>query len=82
MPLISRQLVKKNLRALLIWFLVTTFIITLYADELNPLPVSIAGRLAISAAIVAFLNIPFVKAVGRIYLNTTPDDGDLDERDD
>ena len=81
MPLISRQLVKKNLRALLIWFLVTTFI-TLYADELNPLPVSIAGRLAISAAIVAFLNIPFVKAVGRIYLNTTPDDGDLDERDD
>ncbi|AML53750.1 hypothetical protein RC74_18870 [Falsihalocynthiibacter arcticus] len=62
-----------------IWFLVITVIIALYADETDPLPLSIFIRLLIAAGIVIFLNIPFVKAIGRIYLNTTPGDDDLDD---
>lgn len=68
-----------NLRKLAIWFAVITVVIILYADETDPMPVSIAGRLLIAAGIVIVLNIPFVKAIGRIYLNTKPDDGDLDD---
>ncbi|WP_236939987.1 hypothetical protein [Falsihalocynthiibacter arcticus] len=54
-------------------------IVALYADETDPLPLNISIRLLIAAGIVTFLNIPLVKAIGRVYLNTTPDDGDLED---
>ena len=79
MPKFSKQFVLRSLLILTIWFLVITFIIMLYADETDPMPVSIAVRFLISAGIVAFLNIPVVKSIGRIYLNTTPDDADLED---
>jgi len=64
---------------LAIWFLVITVVVFLYADDTDPLPVSIISRLLIAAGIVAVLNLPVVTAIGRIYLNTTPDDADLDD---
>jgi hypothetical protein len=69
----------RTLRGLVIWFVIITLVIILYADEATPMPLSIADRLLIAAGIVVFLNLPFVKAIGRIYLNTKPDDGDLDD---
>ncbi|MBU2868125.1 hypothetical protein KO497_14185 [Pacificibacter marinus] len=64
---------------LCIWFVVITVIVYLYADDIEPMPVSLFNRLLIAAGIVVFLSIPFVKKIGRIYLNTTPDDADLDD---
>ncbi|WP_245667768.1 hypothetical protein [Neptunicoccus sediminis] len=74
-----KKTVISELRALAIWFVVVTVLIYLYADATDPMPVSITSRLLISTGIVAFLNLPFVKAIGRIYLNTTPDDADLED---
>ncbi|MDO6723413.1 hypothetical protein Q4560_09060 [Celeribacter halophilus] len=74
----QKQFILRNLRNLVIWFLVITIVIVLYADDINPMPVNIFIRFLIAAGIVVFLNIPFVKAIGRIYLNTTPDDEDLE----
>ena len=65
-------------RSLAVWFLVITVIISLYAESTDPMPVTILTRLMIAAGIVAFLSLPLVRKIGRIYLNTTPDDGDLD----
>ncbi|MDR6264345.1 MULTISPECIES: hypothetical protein [Rhodobacterales] len=75
----TKQFVLRNLCALAVWFVVITFIIMLYADETDPMPVSIWLRLLISAGIVVFVNIPLVKSIGRIFLNTTPDDPALDD---
>jgi hypothetical protein len=69
----------RSLGKLVIWFVVITVLILLYADETDPLPVSIVDRLLIAASVVVFLNLPIVKAIGRIYLNTTPGDDDLDD---
>ncbi|UTH46372.1 hypothetical protein [Loktanella salsilacus] len=63
----------------MIWFAVITVIVLLYADVTDPFPVSVGHRLLIAAGIVVFINLPWVKAIGRIYLRTTPDDGDLDD---
>nr|WP_252729717.1 hypothetical protein [Pacificibacter marinus] len=67
------------MQVLCIWFVVITVIVYLYADDIEPMPVSLFNRLLIAAGIVVFLSIPFVKKIGRIYLNTTPDDADLDD---
>mgnify|MGYP003680405264 CR=1 FL=1 len=69
----------RSLGKLVIWFVVITVLILLYADETDPLPVSIVDRLLIAAGVVVFLNLPIVKAIGRIYLNTKPGDDDLDD---
>ncbi len=53
--------------------------IYLYADDIDRMPVSLLNRLLIAIGIVVFLSIPFIKKIGRIYLNTTPDDGDLED---
>ncbi|WP_394155082.1 hypothetical protein [Loktanella salsilacus] len=63
----------------LIWFGIITVIIAMYADQISPFPVSIWHRFLIAAGIVVFINLPWVKAIGRIYLRTSPDDGDLDD---
>jgi len=76
---ISRQYVLRKLQMLCIWFVVITVAIYLYADDNDPMPVSLFDRLLIATGIVVFLSIPFVKKIGRIYLNTTPDDADLDD---
>lgn len=73
------QVVLRHLRLLAIWFVVITVIILLYAQETEPMPVSIMGRLLIAAGIVVLVNLPFVRAIGRIYLDTTPDEPDLDD---
>lgn len=75
----QKQFILRNLRNLIIWFLLITIVIVLYADDINPMPVNLFSRFLIAAGIVITLNIPFVKAIGRIYLNTTPDDADLDD---
>ncbi len=79
MSAMSKQGVLRHLRALSIWFVVITVVVALYADNVDPMPVSIVNRLLIAAGIVVFCNLPFVKKIGRIYLNTTPDEGDLDD---
>ncbi|SFN48110.1 hypothetical protein SAMN04487859_103128 [Roseovarius lutimaris] len=79
MSAISRQYVLRKLQMLCIWFVVITVAIYLYADDNDPMPVSLFDRLLIATGIVVFLSIPFVKKIGRIYLNTTPDDADLDD---
>ncbi|WP_354668125.1 hypothetical protein [Pacificibacter marinus] len=79
MSAISRQFILRKLQVLCIWFVVITVIVYLYADDIEPMPVSLFNRLLIAAGIVVFLSIPFVKKIGRIYLNTTPDDADLDD---
>jgi len=76
---ISRQYVLRKLQMLCIWFVVITVAIYLYADDNDLMPVSLFDRLLIATGIVVFLSIPFVKKIGRIYLNTTPDDADLDD---
>jgi hypothetical protein len=73
----SRQYILSKLLLLCIWLVVITVVIYLYADDVDPMPVSLLKRLLIAAGIVVFLSTPFVKKVGRIYLNTTPDDDDL-----
>lgn len=75
----SKQYVLRKLQLLGIWFVVITVAVHLYSDDLDPMPVSLFSRLLIAAGIVVFLSIPFVKKVGRIYLNTTPDDAGLDD---
>lgn len=79
MSAISRQYVLRKLQMLCIWFVVITVAIYLYADDNDLMPVSLFDRLLIATGIVVFLSIPFVKKIGRIYLNTTPDDADLDD---
>ncbi|MBB3993008.1 membrane protein DedA with SNARE-associated domain [Sulfitobacter undariae] len=79
MPTTQKQFIFRNLRAVAIWFLVVTVLISLYAKSVDPLPVSLLQRLLIAVGIVIFCNIPFVRAIGRIYRDTTPDDGDLDD---
>ncbi|WP_237763525.1 hypothetical protein [Falsirhodobacter sp. alg1] len=78
MPTIPKLFILRTLRAIAIWFIVITVIILMYADDVDPMPISIFNRLLIAAGITAFFNIPVVKRIGRIYLNTTPDDGDAD----
>ncbi|WP_376873626.1 hypothetical protein [Albirhodobacter sp. R86504] len=75
----SRPVLFRHLRLLAILFLVVTVIIHLYADDADPMPVSTLTRLLIAAGILIVVNLPFVKAIGRIFLNTTPDDGPLDD---
>ena len=75
----SRQYVLGKLRLVAIWFLVLTVIIHLYADPTDPMPVSLVSRLLIALGIVAIASIPLVRKIGRIYRDTPPDDGDLDE---
>jgi len=75
----SKQYILHKLKLICIWFVVITVVIALYADETNPMPVSLITRFVISASIVAVTSIPFVRKIGRIYLNTTPDDADLDD---
>lgn len=79
MPVNSKRYVLRKLRMLGIWFAVITIIIHLYSDDYDPMPVSLFNRLLVATGIVVFLSIPFVKKIGRIYLNTTPDDADLDD---
>lgn len=76
---VNRSPFWRHLRLLAIWFVVITVIILLYAEQTEPMPVSIMGRLLIAAGIVVFVNLPFVRAIGRIYLITTPDAPDLDD---
>lgn len=79
MPINFKKVVLRNLTIFAIWFVVITFLVLIYADETDPMPVSITSRLLIAAGIVGFINIPLVKTIGRIYLNTTPDEDDLDD---
>ena len=79
MSAISRQYILSKLQLLCIWFVVITVVIYLYADDSDPMPVSLLNRLLIAAGIVVFLSISFVKKVGGVYLNTNPDDDDLDD---
>ncbi|MEL7801681.1 hypothetical protein [Sulfitobacter pontiacus] len=79
MSAISRRNILRKLQLLCIWFIVITVVIYLYADDADPMPVSLLNRLLVAAGVVVFLSIPFVKKVGQIYLSTTPDDGDLDD---
>lgn len=74
-----RQRLFRLLRSIALWFLVITLVILLYAEQTTPMPLSIPARLLLAAAITLVLNLPFVRAIGRIYLNTTPDDADLDD---
>jgi hypothetical protein len=78
-PVLSPSFILRQLGIVLIWFAVITVIILMYSDETGPFPVSVGHRLLIAAGIVVFVNLPWVKAIGRIYLRTTPDDGDLDD---
>ena len=75
----TSSFILRQLGFVLIWFAVITVIVLLYADVTDPFPVSVGDRLLIAAGIVVFINLPWVKAIGRIYLRTTPDDGDLDD---
>lgn len=75
----TSSFILRQLGFVMIWFAVITVIVLLYADVTDPFPVSVGHRLLIAAGIVVFINLPWVKAIGRIYLRTTPDDGDLDD---
>lgn len=77
--MLTSSFILRQLGLILIWFAVITVIVLLYADVTDPFPVSVGHRLLIAAGIVVFINLPWVKAIGRIYLRTTPDDGDLDD---
>jgi len=76
MPNTQKLFVLRTLRAVAIWFLVVTVIISIYADSVDPLPVSIFKRLLIAVGIVIFVNLPVIKAIGRVFRDTTPDDSD------
>jgi len=58
---------------------VITVVIYLYADDSDPMPVSLINRLLIATGVIVFLSIPVVQKIGRTYLNTKPDDADLDD---
>ncbi|WP_281982261.1 hypothetical protein [Thalassorhabdomicrobium marinisediminis] len=62
-----------------IWFVVITIVVHLYSAEQDPMPVSVLNRLLAAAFIVALFSLPPVRWIGRIYLNTTPPDDDLDD---
>jgi hypothetical protein len=40
---------------------------------------NVSHRLLIATGIVVLIHLRWVKAIGRVYLRTTPDDGDLDD---
>ncbi len=65
-----KRFMPRNLRMLALWFLGITVVIVLYADDPDPMPVSIFSRLLVAAGIVAFLNIPFGSVDG---LDAPPD---------
>lgn len=79
MSAITRRYVLAKLQLLVIWLVVITVVIFLYADESDPMPVSLLNRLLIAIGIVVFVSLPIVKKIGRIYRDTTPIDDDLDD---